>query len=263
MEQKPLPDFRAARTDAGVILSKNGNRLKLMEGIAVCLLPVFLSVVLAELFQSVVGLATEKESVLFFAEVAVFCFSALFQLFFTLPLFAGLLGMAAGMARGEAVLLTDLFEPFSGKSSYRRALGLVVRPFLFTVGMVIVVRWTAGIFGAVGGAFWVAFLAAVVIVAEVILWLRILARGFFAALFVCFCGMPAADAWWKNDRMAGTAKRGGTVWLLCNLPRILLGLLTVGILLLADVFPRMCVSYFLYAGRMTDAVNSSEGTNHE
>ena len=47
------------------------------------------------------------------------------------------------------------------------------------------------------------------------------------------------------------------------LPLLCLGVLTVGILLLADVLPRMCVGYFQYCNFMTDSLIRMEEKRYE
>ena len=100
--------------------------------------------------------------------------------------------------------------------------------------------------------------AAFVVIGNVVLWLLNVAwlllalRGFLRLSFLLQWRMPLLASGRANRQIAGKSFTGGGRWWLCFLPRILLGFLTVGILLVADVIPRMLISYFRYAGRMTD-----------
>lgn len=264
MESKPLPDFRVARVSAGEVLSKKSNRLKLIEGIVLCLMPVLFTVLLGNVFNSVANLTVSDVA---YAVIAIcfLCVSALLQLFFTVPLVVGLLGMAARMAEGEYVSLVDLFEPFSSGTRYRKAFAVSLRLF-WTLGLLIlVVSLTTGLYRAIGGGrILPAILAALLSVAEVVLWIVFVFLRRFATLsFVFSRRMPLRKARRATRKMAGRSQKGGVIWSLCFLPWVLLGLLTFGILLLADVLPRMCISYYLYCNQLTENGNLPEESEHE
>ncbi len=262
-KKEPLPNFRDTRLDAGLILSRYGNRLKLIEAVLVCLLPIVLSVLLAQLFQILKDLSGASEALLFLMDLGTFFLLALWQLFVTLPLFWGILRMAAHMARGEEVALSMMFAPFSKRALYRKTLKISLRPFFLTVLMVLVVRWTSDLSNAIEVTVVTAFLFAVLIVLEVLLWLWVLLRGFLVPYYAWMLSYKPINAWWENERRKKHFSRGGRMWLVCYVPWILLGFLTVGILLLADILPRMLVSYFLYANRLTEPSISNGGTECE
>lgn len=264
MEPKPLPDFRAVRVAAGEVLSQKSNRLKLIEGLVFCAAPVLLTVVLAELFENIAALTIAQGTTRMVAAIGFNCILALLHLFLTLPLLFGLLEMAERMTEGEYVSLVDLFEPFSVGKRYRRALGVAFRWF-WTVGILILVEVLTAVFfrATMNGRIWLVFLEAVLAVAEVIFWFFFVMRRFVTLSFVISRRMPLSDARRATGKMARYSRKGGLIWLLCWIPWILLGFLTVGILLLADVLPRMCVSYFLYCDESTKNANSSEVSNHE
>ncbi len=259
MEQRALPDFRATRAKAGEILSQKSNRLKLTEAIIVCLLPVLLSVLLVQLFESVADLTLSGDAARTAAAIGFNCLLGLFHLFFTLPLLMGLFGMAAGMARGDSVSLTELFAPYANGAAYRQVLSLSLRLVLRVAALIFAVEGTLLLFRLFGrGILALAILTAVLAVGEVIVWIALLLLRFRVLFFVCGERMPVREANRRAARVAKRSRRGGAVWLLSFLPWILLGLLTVGILLLADVIPRMCISYFLYTEQMTETLNPSE-----
>ena len=265
MEANPLPDFRSARVAAGGILSRKSNRLKLMEGIVVCLMAILLSFLLSGLFRAVVNLTRPENTAETISRILFEAFIALYYLFAVLPLLIGLSGMAAKMAKDASVSLAELFSPFSGGKAYRVALRSAFR-FFWTVGlMILAVRGTLALFdlwierSGVG----IAVLAGFTVVGEVILWLVLAMRQFPTLSLILFCGMTVRDARSRTRSMKKRARKGGLVWLLSFLPWILLGLLTFGILLLCDILPRMCISYFLYSDQLTESVISPEVTNHE
>ena len=264
MEQTPLPDFRTARLRAGEILAENNNRLKLMEGIVVCLMPVLLSILLGSLFAEILAVTAPPVAAKVSAVALFSAFLALFQLFLTLPLLVGLFGLAAGMADGDHISLADLFRPFSGGRAYRRALGLSFG-FFWKAGLLVLAVWgTLAFFAAVGGGKLLpALLAGFLTVGEVIGWIVLTMRRFPVLALVLRGGLTPREARKTTAGMVRRARRGGLLWAVCFLPWVLFGLLSVGILLLADVVPRMLVSYFLFSQNLTDPAKSSEVTNHE
>ena len=263
MEQKPLPDFRDTREQAGEILSQKSNRLKLIEGFVLCVMPVLLTIVLAALLDEIQRVASWGDTAKLIAVICFNVFSAVFHLFLTVPLTVGLIGMAERIAEGEYVSLVEIFEPFSSGESYRRAFGVAFRLF-WTVGLlVLAVSLTVGFFPAIGKGFGIALLTAIFAVAEIILWLVFAMRRFATVSFVFLRRTSFRKAKKATARMAGYSRNGGIVWLLNFLPWTLLGFLTVGILLLADVLPRMCISYHLYCKKLIENANLSEGSDHE
>lgn len=261
MEQKPLPDFRDSRERAGEILSRKSNRLKLIEGLVLCVMPVLLTIALAILLDEVCRVGSWGDSTKWIAAICFNVFSAAFHLFLTIPLAVGLIDMAERMSNDEYVSLVEIFEPFSSGKSYRRAFGVAFRLF-WTVGLlVLAVSLTVAFLPAFGKGFGIVFLTAVLAVAEIILWLVFVMRRFATVSFVFLRQTSFGEAKRATVQMAGYSRNGGIVWLLNFIPWILLGFLTVGILLLADVLPRMCISYHLYCKELIE--NSSEGSDHE
>ena len=263
MEQKPLPDFRDARERAGEILSRKSNRLKLIEGLVLCVMPVLLTIVLSALLGEIRRVGSWGGPANWIAALCFNVFSALFHLFLTIPLTVGLIGMAERIAEGESVSLVEIFEPFSSERAYRRAFGVAFRLF-WTVGLLaLAVSMTVSLLPAFGKGWGIVFLTAVLAVGEIILWLVFVMRRFATVSFVFLRRTSFHDAKKATARMAGYYRNGGIVWILNFLPWILLGFLTVGILLLADVLPRMCISYHLYCKELIENANSSEGSDHE
>lgn len=247
------PDFRTAYREAGEILSRRSNRFKLIEGLLFFVTFFLFALLLREAcLQMAVALAVEQwEKVLFSIVGDLLFWGCLFLV--AAPLFIGLLSMAARMASGGEVFLTDLFLPFSGGKRYLRTL-IVLFPLYWKFA---VFCWFPGIlYDALAAVF--GNVAAFVVIGNVVLWLLnvvwllLALRGFVRLSFLLQWRMPLLASRRANRQIAGKSFTGGGRWWLCFLPRILLGFLTVGILLVADVIPRMLISYFRYAGRMTD-----------
>ena len=263
MANQPLPDFRETNREAGEILSQNSNRLKLIEGIFVCVTFFIFALLLREAcLQAAQLMATQLGKILFFiAGNLLYCGVVLLAV---MPLVVGLFGMAARMANDCDVFLPDLFLPFASGKNYLRAL-IVLWPLYWKFG---VFCWFPGLaFDALvsyfGKTLLLVILGAVVLGLLIVVWLLLGLRGFVRLSFLLQWRMPLLAAGRANRQIAGKSFAGGGRWWLCFLPRILLGFATVGILLVADVIPRMLISYFRYAGRMTDFVFSSEEPNHE
>jgi len=107
------------------ILARAGNRLLLIEGWMVCLTVVLMYQTLQSvdsLFWMAVSSAYNVPRIATIPTVVLL--QLLLTLFLTLPLFIGLMGMAAETEQGREVCLADLFAPFSTGRAYRRALGI-------------------------------------------------------------------------------------------------------------------------------------------
>ncbi|MBE6529081.1 MAG: hypothetical protein E7680_00545 [Ruminococcaceae bacterium] len=247
------PDFRTAYREAGEILSRRSNRLKLVEGFLFLVTFFIFAFLLREAcWQMALVLAVEQwEKVLLSIVGDLLFYGSLFLV--VAPLFTGLLHMAVRMANDGDSFLIDLFYSFSSGKRYLRSL-IVLFPLYWKFA---VFCWFPGI---LYDAFAVIFGNAVVfvVVGNVVLWilnviwLLLALRGFVRLSFLLQWRMPLLAACRANRQIAGRSFSGGGRWWLCFLPRILLGFLTVGILLVADVIPRMLISYFRYAGRMTE-----------
>ena len=107
------------------ILARAGNRLLLIEGWMVCLTVVLMYQTLQSvdsLFWMAVSSAYNVPRIATIPTVGLL--QLLLTLFLTLPLFIGLMGMAAETEQGREVCLADLFAHFSTGRAYRRALGI-------------------------------------------------------------------------------------------------------------------------------------------
>ncbi|MBQ9132711.1 MAG: hypothetical protein IJX62_09635 [Clostridia bacterium] len=255
------PPVWQARHDAAQVLARRGNRLLMIECWMVVLLSVLLYQTLSNLSE-LVGMTGAWGVALLFA----FALSAALTLFFVLPLFLGMLGMAAGIVNGQEMCLAELFAPFASGRAYRRALGLSFALLWRGTLLFLVVACTYGLFVALTPGSWLGgLLCGVLILAELTVGLLLCLRSFsMIALAYQYPQQPLREIRRRTAILRRAYPSAGIRFFSGFLPWILLGLLTVGILLLADVLPRMCVAYFQYCNQMTERlIRLEEGKNHE
>lgn len=264
MQGKPLPAFRETRRQAGEILSQKSNRLKLIEGLLFCLTFFIFGALLEQTCLQIANLPGSDERMQW---AAVILAKILFwgsQIFVTAPLVIGLLQMAQRMARGEEAFLADLFLPFRSGNAYSCALTALLPFFERFLLLFALPDLLFGIFELLfGKSLLLSAIETVVLFLLAVAWLLLALRGFVRLCFLLSWKMPLRAARRANRQIAGTSFVGGGRFWLGFLPWILLGFLTVGILLIADVIPRMMIFYFQYTGQMTDFAFSSEEPDHE
>lgn len=250
-----IPDFSEVRREAGEILSRDGNRLCLIEAVIVLLMPLLLdcgmySILFGGWFPLLVG---EGSFAVWLGYLGYWAAVLLIGLFLSLPLAVGLLRMACRMERGETVSLADLFQPFSSAKEYGVALSLSFRLFLRLLLLIASVDLTMTVFGVLSqGHLLPMLICALLVVSEILLWIAWTASRFPTAALVFSCGMPVREARARCRRQAKPFRRGSLRWMLCFLPWILLSALTVFVLFLADVLPRMMISYFRYCRKLNE-----------
>ena len=259
--QKPSADFAGAYREAGQILGIRGNRLLLIEAILISLLTVLLYVFLCDTYMVMLGYWMYGTDL--FLSVALSALLealiSLLTLFFTLPLLIGLFGLAGDMERGGASVLADLFAPFSTAQSYRRALSLSWGAFWRFGLIVLAVRLTCS-FGVVffEGSLLAGLICGVLVAVEIIVGLCLTGRCFSSMATAHASGLPIKAARAHAKATWRMCRTGGAIFVLNLLPRILLGLLTLGVLLLWETLPRMLVAYFRYCRYMNEFTIRSE-----
>ncbi len=258
-------DFSEARHEAAAILGKNENRLTLIGAILVLLLlvPVYITGYTA--YFSLAQLWCGENALrMILASFLYSTLTALFTLLFTMPAVVGLVWMAGDMANGGNTVLSDLFEPFSNRSRYRTALtvswSLFWRIGLLASAVSLTCQLTVQFFA---GSLVAGLLCGLAVVLE-------LAAGIWLSLGAF--PLWALSYHQKDRRGHGRMpmrNRSDKAWGLCYLigflPQILLGILTLGILLLWDVLPLMSVTYFRYVTPTLEltTIQSEEHEDHE
>ncbi len=224
------------RREAGEILSEGGNRLLLIEGIGICLLLVpmilFFGYAISALTELLVLSPAAAAAVV---ALYVLLFIAL-CIFVAGPLLFGLFYIAYRMVKREEVLLGDLFYAFESTQNYKYALrasaALVLRLCIAIIAVAVTYLAFLLVFPYDLGMM---ILCGVLITGEII-----------GGILACCSVYPLTCCILEGRHMEGTAGRRmerGLRFFGCFVPWILLGLLTVGVLLLWDTLPRMLVAY--------------------
>jgi len=262
------PDVFASSRRASEILASSGTRLILIEAIVLLIVAMSLHMVIVETATAVVDLLMPMgwhalDAIVYPSMILLLLLLALFV---DLPLFIGFLRLAAQIeATGEGQLAT-LFSSFSGKRIYRRSLrlswGYVAWVWLLVAVAVITCAVVA--VSLPEQPLLAGLLCGILVVAELALFLIPMMRAFptlAIALDLRFSMREVrARMRWMRARMPVSGWRFLFSWL----PRILLGILTFGILLIWDTLPRMAISYFVQVRRMNEMIiRSEENKEHE
>ncbi|MBO5294569.1 MAG: hypothetical protein J6B71_04920 [Clostridia bacterium] len=258
MQKIRLPELSRHYRAAGETLSRDGNRLLLIEAILLLLLnlPMYLSldVVMRAVFSMLSPpLSEELALVLYLAPML------LLALLFTLPSLIGVFVLAGRLAYGASPTLSELFAPFSSWQSYARTMHLAWGAFwrFGLTALAAVLIHAAGSFlleEVPLGKLAVGFAVALVILLGLLLCLR----AFPTMAVVLFSQMPVKEARKLSRQIAKCARGAGLRFVLGFLGWILLGLLTLGVLLLWDTLPRMLIAYFDYLKQIYEMIIHSE-----
>ncbi len=252
--------FSRANREAGALLTQRNNRFLLMQAwiLALLLLPLYV------LLQNTCALLRQMADTSFGGWYALGVdllwgvLVAAFTLFVTLPYLLGILHLAGGMVRGESLVLSDVFAPFASGRGYRRALGMSFGVFwrLWLVWMVADSTWYFLMWLLRDASFALA-IAVPAVILEVLFGI-LLCLCSFPMLFLRMQGVgkPTTTEGWR-------ASKAGVRFFLGYLPHLALGILTVGILLLSDALPRMCISYVCYCKQIIDGSIGSEELKNE
>lgn len=250
-EKRRTPGPMGAYTDAGRILALRENRLTLIEGLLLLTVLVPLHLILQSVYEMILALWIPADAILpTLVAIAVYGFlMATVLIFLTIPAILGFLHMASEMARGRETPLVEMFTPFSSGRHYADALYLSSWHFCRLGIWVFLARFCSRTILLLMGETLLAQLLSgfLTILVLLVCFLLSLGRFSYTARFETY----AAD----SEQMQGslsrrTAFRGGFSFFVSFLPWLLLGVLTLGILLLWDTLPRMAVAYFRYASQM-------------
>ena len=265
-EKNNLSHHARMRRESGEILAERGNRLLLIEAWMVMTLSVPLWMAVRNACDALwVTVAAPVELSEAFYPVLLWIVGCALLLTVILPMLWGVLQLAGRIERGESPVLADVFASFADKASYRRGVwlsfGLLWR-VLGTLGVTCLtyaalLRFAGGslLWGSVGG---------VLIVLELTLGVALLLGCFpVAAVALLERDLSHSEIRARASRMRRAHPFAGFYFFFGFLPWFCLGILTVGILLLADVLPRMSVGYFRYCNFMTDSLIRMEEERYE
>ncbi len=249
---------------AGGQLSRDGRRLLLIEAFLICLVTVSAYMLLYSAYELLLLLSGVTGGWLGFAAASVYALlNCALTLFVTLPLLIGFLELARQCAADRTPVLIDLFLPFASKERYRRALQLSWGAFVRMLCVVSVVAATCGT--AVhffAGSILAGLICGVVVLLEIAGWTFWVLRRFFVLGLSC-PRKSVAQARAEAERLRAFVPYAGERFFLASLPRILLGLLTLGVYLLWDVIPRMSVAYHSYCNQLNEIIRSEDIKEYE
>lgn len=247
--------------ESGAILAQRGNRLLLIEGWMILLLSVFLYTLIDAITRfaaELIGLSAALSVLLSLSAML------LPLLFLTLPLFIGLMGMAHAMVEGREVLLSELFSPFTSARQYGRTLALSFA-ILWRLGglLALSVLTLEGLLWIGDGTLIFGLLGGFLILIEWAVGLLLSARAFpMMALSYLLPRASLREVRRMRARFPSPVYHG-TAFCIRQLPSFLLGVLTVGILLLADWLPRTSISYVLYCKTVFESMIRLEENRNE
>ena len=219
-----------ARRDADAILAQGANRLLLIE--AILIVCVFVSLFVSLQSATALLLTALPESELFSSllTAALSLVYLLLGVLFAAPVVLGLFRMAEQMQAGNSPVLMDLFYYLSSGERYRKGLRITRLASIKLLLAVLIVNT-------------VNFLCP-------ISWLCGLLTAAVIILLVVWMLIPYSKL---NSHLKGEDKPmrpfGGVRLVLFFLPWLLLGLVSIGLLLVLDVFPRMLLTYFCDCNR--------------
>ena len=226
--------------DARELLGRNGNRLLLIEALAVLLLFFAMYSLLCTVFSALLHFVLGGPWSVGLAWTVFYAVLFALTLLLTLPTVLGIFQMAKQMYDGEETVLADLFYFFSSGERYRRAIRLARRFCILLFLLLISSEALYLLFSLfLPPTIPYALLCGILIAALVLGWLMLVFTR-FPLLFFALSGEKTAE-----ERSVGRSDClfCGMRFLLRFLPGILLGLVSFGVLLLIDTLPKMLVAY--------------------
>ena len=224
--------FAQARDKADAVLASGANRLLLIEAILIVCVFVALFFSLDSGMCLLLAMLTEDQflsSLLYFAVSLLHC---VLGIFFATPVVLGLFRLAEQMQAGNTPVLLDLFYYLSSGERYLH--GLSITRIAIIKGLLMVLA---------ANTIWylcpISWLCNLLIAAVIIL----------CTLWVLF-PYSRLNSLLKDSECP--VQRGGLRFVCHFLPWLLLGFLSIGLLLVLDVFPRMLLTYFCDCNRDQD-----------
>jgi len=225
------------RARTGEILARDGNRLLLIEAQSILLLVIAAYVLATYAISLVLFMHHDAELIAGAVSIALAVIVPLLGGFFVLPLVFGLFYMAQRMIDGVPCTPADLFFAFRSRKSYSLAMWGTFD--VFVIGMVLYLGvcsigiWAPAILTDAR------ILAALILLALLIL--AVASAPFYTRVYDALCPCVVV-----HPTPLCRARRALRL-LVGHLPGILLGLLTVGVTLVADAIPRILISRLIDA----------------
>lgn len=246
--------WRSLWRDGTAILSRDGNRLRFISAIltvATVILPYLLLLQLRELLLSSVYLSDGGKVPVFFCTEALLL---LLTVFLTLPLLSGLFYLAERMEAGEKTALPDVFHAFTDGAAYRVGLrtGLCMA---FPLAVLIAApRAVIALLSGFAGQQPLRWLLVAFAAVATDLLLFVLLLGGFRWIYAGFRHE-------KGQKSGGRSARRVGLWFSVRfLPHLILSVLSLLIYLIADILPRMLISYFRLCRMSAGAVTIDDAS---
>ena len=214
-----------ARANADAILARGANRLLLIEAILIVCVFVALFISLESATALLLTTLTENELLSSLLPALTSLIYFVLGIFFAAPVVLGLFRLAEQMQAGEDPVLLDLFYYLSNRKRYAQGLRATWLGSLKVVLMILIVD-TVNILCPLA-------------------WLSGILKALVILLFTLWMLFPYSKLYSRLRTTDKPARIGGglrLVWFF--LPWLLLGLVSIGLLLVLDVFPRMLLTYF-------------------
>ena len=214
-----------ARANADAILARGANRLLLIEAILIVCVFVALFISLESATALLLTTLTENELLSSLLPALTSLIYFVLGIFFAAPVVLGLFRLAERMQAGEDPVLLDLFYFLSNSRRYAQGLRATWLGSLKVVLMVLIVD-TVNILCPLA-------------------WLGGILKALVILLFTLWMLFPYSKLYSRLRTTDKPIRLGGglrLVWFF--FPWLLLGLVSIGLLLVLDVFPRMLLTYF-------------------
>ena len=229
-----------ARQNADAILATGANRLLLIEAILiVCVFAAMFSSIFSALSLLLSALLPNSDILSPLFSYTVLMIYLVGVIFFAAPVVLGLFRIAQQMQAGNSTVLADLFFFLNGGKRYRRALRITWIGSLKLVTVIAAVDAIDTFLRAqIGDTF------------PVLIGFGIALILFLYAVWMLFpypklhSLLKQSDAPLDKDAYLHLPCGGGLQFVCFFLPWILLGLVSIGVLLVLDVIPRMLLTYF-------------------
>ncbi len=219
-----------ARAKADAILARGANRLLLIEAILIVCIFVALFISLQSATALLLTTLTENEMLSSLLPAITSLIYLILGIFFAAPVVLGLFRLAEQMQAGKTPVLMDLFYYLSSGKLYRQGLRITRLASIKILLMVLVID-TVNILCPLA-------------------WLSGILTALIIVLFIVLLLFPYSklNSLLKEEdkplRLGGGVR---LVWFF--LPWLLLGLVSIGLLLVLDVLPRMLLTYFCDCNR--------------
>ena len=236
-----------AKREADAILATNANRLLLIEALLICGVFVALYLSMTASFASLLSiLSQESESLTLLLTLGYLLALGTLMLFLACPVLLGLFHLAERMQAGDAPTLGDLFYFLTSRVRYRRALSLSLAAFWKIALFVAVSGFTTEFFDHLQKTTFLTSLCCWVLVfAELLATVALLLHRYAVCFYALrFEDAPVSQARRMAQNDARTLGARAPHFILSFLPWILLGIFSIGLLLVLDVIPRMLITYF-------------------